>query len=380
MTATQPPSALRGARHARGWSLTETAQRLVTLGAARGATVASARSLRSQLSRWENGHAVPEPTYRALLAELLAQPPGALGIAPPVVEPAEAAADRLRAALAAATAVARSGVDPWRAQLAALRRLDDELGTEAAADLTDTLVERLDRLLGHTVERRMRGALAEILSAATALAGAHALDRGAPDEAWRRYDRARATAIVAENPRAMAAATSGLVEVLVEIGEPEAALTLLDETELDVPDTDPAAVRLAAATATAAAAAGRPSVALAALARVAAGRPAPAPDAPPVVDRVHPIDPPIELADLHRWRAGALALLGGAATDDLRQALAAPPRAVRHRAEVLADLATALVDVAPEEAGVCAREARGLALHIGAPRITARLEAGRSPH
>ncbi len=378
MTATQPPSALRGARHARGWSLTETAQRLVALGAARGATVASARSLRSQLSRWENGHAVPEPTYRALLAELLAQPPGALGIAPPVVEPAEAAADRLRAALAAATTVARSGVDAWRAQLAALRRLDDELGTEAAADLTGALVERLDRLLRHTVERRTRGALAEVLSAATALAGAHALDRGAPDEAWRRYDRARATAIVAENPRALAAATSGLVEVLIEIGEPEAALTLLDETELDVPDTDPAAVRLAAATATAAAAAGHPSVALAALARVAAGRPAPAPDAPPV-DRVHPIDPPIELADLHRWRAGTLALLGGAATDDLRQALAAPPRAVRHRAEVLADLATALVDVAPEEAGVCAREARGLALRIGAPRITARLEAGRSP-
>ncbi len=342
--------------------------------------MASARSLRSQLSRWENGHAVPESTYRALLAELLAQPPGALGIAPPVVEPAAAAADRLRTALAAATAAARSGVDPWREQLGALRRLDDELGTEAAADLTGVLVERLERLLRHTVERRMRGALAEVLSAATALAGAHALDRGAPDEAWRRYDRARATATVAENPQALAAATSGLVEVLVEIGEPEAALTLLDETELDVPDTDPAAVRLAAATATAAAAAGRPSVALAALARVAAGTPAPAQDPQaPVVDRVHPIDPPIELADLHRWRARTHALLGGAATDDLRQALAAAPHTVRHRAEVLADLATALAHIAPEEAGVRAREARGLALRIGAPRITARLDAGRSP-
>jgi len=373
MTPTQP-SALRAARHARGWSLTDTAQQLVALGATHGVPVATARSLRSQLSRWENGHATPEPSYRALLAELLAQPEGVLGIAPPIREAAQTSADRLRAALAEAAAIDRSGVDRWREQLTALGRLDDELGTAAAADLTCVLVERLEHLLGHTVEQLARSGIAEILSDASALAGVHALDRGAPDVAWRHYERARGAA---QSPRALSTATCGLVEVLVEIGRSEVALTLLTDSDTGAKRgttrPDPVAVRLAAAKAFAAAAAGRASVALAALAEIAAAGPQQAFPDGPVIDRMYPNDSSIELSDLHRWRGRALALLGGEATDDLRRALGANPSAVRHRAEVLADLAAALAADATEEAAACAREARDLALRIGAPRITARL-------
>ena len=311
-----------------------------------------------------------------MLAELLAQPQDALGIAPPVGEAATTSADRLRAGLAEAAAAEGSGVDRWREQLARSRASTTSSVRRPRRTSPACWSSVWQRLLRHTVEERKRSAFAEILSDASALAGVHALDRGAPDMAWRHYERARTTAALAQSPRALAAATCGLVEVLVEVGEPEVALTLLADTDRDITSAHPAPVRLAAARAIAAAAACRPSVALAALAEIAASGPQQASaDAPSTraIDRVYPTDSSTELADVHRWRGRALALLGEQATDDLRVALGAEPGPVRHRAEVLADLAAALAADAPEEADAYAREARDLAVRIGAPRLAARL-------
>ncbi|HSU09017.1 MAG TPA: helix-turn-helix transcriptional regulator, partial [Pseudonocardia sp.] len=71
MTAGRPTS-LRAARAARGWSQSEAARALAELASTRGVAVASAASLKTQLSRWENGHATPETPYRNLLGELYA--------------------------------------------------------------------------------------------------------------------------------------------------------------------------------------------------------------------------------------------------------------------------------------------------------------------
>lgn len=365
---------LRAARRSRGWSLTDAAHQLVALGAARGVSVATPRSLRSQLSRWENGHVLPDATYRALLADLLDRSPAALGIEPPVVPTATAVgspADRLRGALAAAPTDDGPALDRWREQLATAERLDDELGTAAADDIVAALVHRLDRLLLHTVTGPARTGLAEVLSRASALAGAHALDRGDVDEAWRHYARARSVAREVASPHATAVAVSGLVEVLVDLGEPDRALPVLDEAAPGESRSGGVAeTRLAAAAALVHAASGRSTDALAALARAQSGveRAGVAPD------RLRLPGPPINLADLHRWRGRTLRLLNhSGASAELEQALTAGPRSVRHRAEVLADLAATLGGTDPDGAARHTREARALTERIGSTRIAARL-------
>src|SRR6185437_6852137 len=72
MTPVTSRSALRTARAARGWSQAEAARELVALAGARGVPVATPSSLKTQLSRWENGHALPDAPYRALLGALYA--------------------------------------------------------------------------------------------------------------------------------------------------------------------------------------------------------------------------------------------------------------------------------------------------------------------
>ena len=70
---------LREARRDKGWSQTAADARLRELAEAGRVEVASAASLKTQLSRWENG-TVPEEPYRTLLAELYERDLGELGI------------------------------------------------------------------------------------------------------------------------------------------------------------------------------------------------------------------------------------------------------------------------------------------------------------
>lgn len=70
---------LRDARRDKGWSQTAAVARLRELAAADRVDVASAASLKTQLSRWENG-TVPEEPYRTLLAELYERDLAELGI------------------------------------------------------------------------------------------------------------------------------------------------------------------------------------------------------------------------------------------------------------------------------------------------------------
>jgi transcriptional regulator with XRE-family HTH domain len=70
---------LRDARRDRGWSQTAAVARLRELAEQGQVDVASAASLKTQLSRWENG-TVPDEPYRTLLAELYDRDLGELGI------------------------------------------------------------------------------------------------------------------------------------------------------------------------------------------------------------------------------------------------------------------------------------------------------------
>ncbi|QJY46904.1 helix-turn-helix domain-containing protein [Pseudonocardia broussonetiae] len=382
-----PTSALREARAARGWSQSGAAGALRALAERRGGPDASAASLKTQLSRWENGHARPEPEYRALLAELYGRSAEELGLAVGPPGPPDGR-ERLRGALAAAAAVDDGVVRQWAAQLESARRVDDELGAAGSAGVTAALVAQLVSTLRHTAAPARRPALAAVLSGAAALAGRHALDDDDPDAAWGHLDTAAAAAREAGSPVLVVAALVGRAEVLREIGDARGAAALLADpalpTDPNIPTgpavpTEPAfpddaarapeqeplpaadRARLDAARAVALAAAGKAEAARRALA------------APPI-DAAHPQGVGIEWADVHHRHGQALLELGDpAAAARLESGLAAGPRSARTRAGLHADLARALAGSDPGSAAGHAREARALALRIGARRLTARL-------
>lgn len=71
---------LKTVRQARGWSQARLMLELERVGQARGTPVPGRASLKTQVSRWENGHVVPDELYAALLAEVYDTTPADLGL------------------------------------------------------------------------------------------------------------------------------------------------------------------------------------------------------------------------------------------------------------------------------------------------------------
>lgn len=69
---------LQSARRKEGWSQARAVWELVRLAKSKGVTVATPQSLKTQLSRWENGHIAPD-FYRDLLCQLYKASPRDLG-------------------------------------------------------------------------------------------------------------------------------------------------------------------------------------------------------------------------------------------------------------------------------------------------------------
>lgn len=192
-------AALRSARDRRGWSQSEAARALAALVAGSGGT-ARAASLKTQLSRWENGHSVPDAAHRALLAELYDSTPAGLGLADATgPDPLDGAA-RLRAALERAAAVGEEELDLLRAQWAATTALDDRLGTAAAHDAVAAVVAQLREPAAHARDPRRVRALTGLLAAAALRLGDQERDRAAPDRAWAAYVEAESAALRAGDP------------------------------------------------------------------------------------------------------------------------------------------------------------------------------------
>ena len=231
-------SSLRAARGAQGWSQTEAARALADLARTRGVPTASPASLKTQLSRWENGHATPEAPYRALLAELYAGWQPAAADAGP--------AERLRARLAAAAAVDDEVVALWHTQLATAQQLDDRLGATGAAGVVSALVDQLDGVLPHLPDPGRHRPVAALLARACLLAGAQALDEGDPDTASARFARAADAARAADDPGLVREVAIGHADVLLDVGASAAALAVLRHAGVDVAHPPPGvAVELA---------------------------------------------------------------------------------------------------------------------------------------
>jgi transcriptional regulator with XRE-family HTH domain len=187
--------ALLAARRARGWSQADAAREFAALAHAGGMSGAAPASLKSLLSRWENGHATPDAANRALLARLYGRSAAELGLACPDV--GTAGAGRLRARLAAAAALDAGLLRTWSDQLDLAHRLDDEVGAAGASGVVRALVAELDRALVHATTPGVRARAAVLVAHAATLAGWQELDLGDAEQAWLRFARAREAAVLA---------------------------------------------------------------------------------------------------------------------------------------------------------------------------------------
>ena len=62
-------SRIKAARQDRGWSQTRLIAEMQRLAQRRGDELPTLETMKSRVSRWENGHATPDDFYRQLLRE-----------------------------------------------------------------------------------------------------------------------------------------------------------------------------------------------------------------------------------------------------------------------------------------------------------------------
>lgn len=219
--------AMRAERAARGWSLADAAREVAALAARTGGRTASPASLRTQISRWENGRVVPDADSLALLRTLYGRPDLAVGEQPAVDGPAASPAERLRAAVARAHAVDDGALRLLRRQLALTAELDATLGAAGAATVVAAQIEQLDVTSAHAIDPYRRRAVAELLARAALLGGWQALDQDEADVAFARHRQAHDAALVADAPPLAGQALAGCAAALLAAGLPAEAEAVL---------------------------------------------------------------------------------------------------------------------------------------------------------
>jgi transcriptional regulator with XRE-family HTH domain len=370
---------LRAARAARGWSQSRAAEELASLASARGVTVAAPLSLKTQLSRWENQHALPEEHYRVLLQELYESTESELGLGEPG-EPkvtAEVGADALRAQLSAAAAVDESTIELLRGQLRTTRALDDRLGAAAVANSAYAQLSYLEHALCHAIRPSNRRRLGRLVVDAATLAGRLALDGARATEAWRHYEAAKVGAREAESPTLLGYSLVEQATVLADIGDPATALELVDQGVTMVAADTPGPQRawFSAARGEALAFSG------------AAGSAHDAYRSAEQQLNELPVDVDISFAEIpflefdlsalrrHRGHARRLLREDRSAIEDLQRALHDDSGSSREIAGIHVDLVHAHAAIGqPAEAARHARSAREIATRIGSLRLTAQLD------
>ena len=108
------------------------------------------------------------------------------------------------------------------------RTLDRQMGAAQLIDAMDSHITTISDALTFAVLPDARRPLAEALAGAATLAAWQALDVGAADRAWRRYELAKQAAREAERPKFLAHAMGEQAYVLSDAGQYGLALQLVE--------------------------------------------------------------------------------------------------------------------------------------------------------
>jgi tetratricopeptide (TPR) repeat protein len=340
-------------------------------------TLPNEASLSRLLAFWENGHREPDPMYQALLCEVYAATPVELGFAqaagPSYVGDPDDFALELLTRLETSARVDAGLVTLLRDQTHNIRLQDRRLGAAAVSGQMQAHIRQVNDLLQHTIVPRQRADLAGVLAAASTLAGWQAIDTGELQEAWAHYERGKTAAREANDPAVLAHATAEQAYVLMDLGRPEAALTVIEHAHQHDQAKLPPLLRswLYAAEAEAHAANDDELNAMRAMDASASILPSDAENNPevPYVS--------LNLSHLARWRGNCLARLGDeTAISDLTNALSSMDGTfTRAEAALRCDLAMALLAKGEStEARQEAARARRLVAVVGSTRQRRRLD------
>jgi tetratricopeptide (TPR) repeat protein len=366
MVATQ----LQAVRHLLGYSADKVVKMLLARAEGLNLGVMSAPSLKTKLSRWENGHeSVSLAVYHRLFRDIYGRTNEELGF-PPEIENDEE--NELRSRLAIARTIDAQAIALFAQQVENARHIDRRFGGVTVLDQLRGTIKDVEELLAYSTARGQREQLAGVLADASTLAGWEALDRYAIRQAWDHHERAKAAAREAGSPLLLAHSTAQQAYILIDMGEVDAAVEQLAEARVIAERTAPALLRswLAAAHGEGLATAGHRDEALRTFDKASALLPA------------NPTDPALPFlflggAHLDRWRGAALSRLGEAdAIDQLNDALPRlPADFVRARGGMLVDLAFAYAAVGDRDAALDhARQAKRLAIQIKSDRQLRRLD------
>jgi transcriptional regulator with XRE-family HTH domain len=235
-------SRLSAARADRAWSQARLVSELERRGRSTGFAVMARSSLKTALSRWENGHFVPDRHYRRLFRQIYGLTDAELGFA---TEPAAVNADlaevdlELRGRIAAAARVDGAMVGILQAQTDNIRRLDRRLGAPVLLDQMTVHLSTLRQLLSHAVLDGTRQPIAAVPADAAALAGWQALDVGAISRAWQCYEVATDAGEISGHPELLAHARGEQAYALLDLGQTADAVQLVREARQDAGTTVP---------------------------------------------------------------------------------------------------------------------------------------------
>lgn len=367
---------LKAVRTARGWSQDRLIYEMRRFAEQRLLDIASAASLKTYISEWENGRRTITDRYAAILRPLLGVTDGELRGTADAREPQTDGYADLLSRIDAAGSLSESMVPSFLAQTELLRTMDRQMGATGLVDQMNGHLAAMEEALTFAVLPGMRKPIATALAGASTLAAWQALDAGAVDRAWRRYELAKKAAQDAESPLYLAHAMGEQAYVLADAGRPQLAIELVRDAQRVQPERQSPRLRawLAAAEAElcASAGAGRESEAQAALERAAS---------------LLPDDGEVRDADmlsiflntdhLARWRGNVLAKLGDAsAMDELYASLnSADASFVRARSGLHCDLTQAhLARGELDDARSHLQKARLLANRTGSVRYRRRVE------
>lgn len=224
---------LRAARSARGWSQNRLIYEIELYARQHALSVASTASLRVYVSEWENGRRAVSAPYTAILRALFGMTDAELfgAVAKSQLVMVDGYAE-LVAQIDMAQSIGKSAVTTFLDQTEAFRTLDRQIGAAQFVDATEKHIDTLSSALTFGVLPSVRMPVAEALAGAATLAAWQALDVGAADRAWTRYEVAKHAAREAEQPKFLAHAMGEQAYVLADTGKLDLAIQLVSEALL----------------------------------------------------------------------------------------------------------------------------------------------------
>jgi tetratricopeptide (TPR) repeat protein len=245
-------SKLAAAREELGWSQARLVSELERRGRTTGMPVMSTASLKTALSRWENGHFLPDQHHRRLLRDIFGLTDVELGFVPAAVIVEQDQAVELGSRIAPSTLECSALADAS----ADLRRRTDQLLNADAATCVEGLEQRvslqaqdcvrvaplamLGRLLSdfedvqavlqQPIGQPLMLRVCETAADLSTLIGDELMVLGRPADSQAWYTTAKAAAVRTGSPRARARALSLNALLYLYYGTPSHAVALAQET------------------------------------------------------------------------------------------------------------------------------------------------------